>query len=166
MLPLFEETQRLPRFLFFAMCFGTIVFGIVILVLRISGAIDTQAVRLLWLVWVLVALSDWAMASIQMVTEIHPDGILVYCKPFRFLRRKFQWGAIDRMYARTYSPLADYGGWGIRRGKSGLAYNMRGRQGVQLELKDGPNVLIGTQMPRAFMDAACSAGGPVSDGVI
>lgn len=159
---LFKETQRLPRFLFFAMCSGTIIFGIVILVLRINGAVDVQTVRVLWLAWVLVALTDWAMASIQMVTEIHPDGILVYCKPFRFLKRKLQWDAIDRMYARTYSPLADYGGWGIRRGKSGLAYNMRGHQGVQLELKDSQNVLIGTQTPQAFIDAARSAGGPVT----
>jgi hypothetical protein len=43
--------------------------------------------------------------------------------------------------------LREYGGWGVRGFGSNRAYNMRGDQGVQLDLVDGSRVLIGTQRP-------------------
>ncbi|MDX2177725.1 MAG: hypothetical protein SF028_14785 [Candidatus Sumerlaeia bacterium] len=46
---------------------------------------------------------------------------------------------------RTYRPLRDYGGRGYRRGLAGTAYNARGDRGVQLVLKSGERVLIGSQ---------------------
>ena len=47
--------------------------------------------------------------------------------------------------AVTYSPLWDYGGWGIRCGRKGIAYNVSGDRGVQLELERGRPILIGSQ---------------------
>jgi hypothetical protein len=47
--------------------------------------------------------------------------------------------------ARTYKPLSEYGGWGIKYGRSGWAYNIIGDQGVQLELDNGKRILIGSQ---------------------
>ena len=47
----------------------------------------------------------------------------------------------------TYSPLAEYGGWGIKWGRSGLALNARGDRGVRLTLTDGRRVLVGSQRP-------------------
>ena len=41
----------------------------------------------------------------------------------------------------------DYGGWGIKYGLKGLAYNISGNFGIQLELKSGSKILIGTQKP-------------------
>ncbi|MCC2668116.1 MAG: hypothetical protein K0Q72_587 [Armatimonadetes bacterium] len=52
---------------------------------------------------------------------------------------------VTRAYARTYSPINEFGGWGIRTGKQGRAFNMRGNQGVQLVLRSGQRVLIGSQ---------------------
>jgi hypothetical protein len=47
--------------------------------------------------------------------------------------------------AVRYNPLLEYGGWGIRFGRTGVAYNMRGNEGVQLVLKNGRRVLLGSQ---------------------
>jgi hypothetical protein len=49
--------------------------------------------------------------------------------------------------ARTYRPILEYGGWGIRYSPfgKGWAYNISGNQGVQLELMNGKRILIGSQ---------------------
>ncbi len=47
--------------------------------------------------------------------------------------------------ARTYHPIREYGGWGIRCGrKGGRAYTVRGNRGVQVELSSGESILIGS----------------------
>ncbi|MHC4643443.1 MAG: hypothetical protein ACYS32_17515, partial [Planctomycetota bacterium] len=52
-------------------------------------------------------------------------------------------------YPRTYKPILEYGGWGIRcsfTGK-GKAYNVSGNKGVQLVFTNGKKLLIGSQQP-------------------
>ena len=44
----------------------------------------------------------------------------------------------------TYSPLKDYGGWGIRYGRNEKAYNVSGNKGVMLTLTDEQNLMIGS----------------------
>ena len=46
------------------------------------------------------------------------------------------------------SPIQEYGGWGYRTSfgkKKGSAYNVKGDKGIQIELKTGKKLLIGTQ---------------------
>src|SRR5688572_2922482 len=45
--------------------------------------------------------------------------------------------SVVRAYARGYHPIREYGGWGIRIGGGGRAFNMRGDHGVQLVLRSG-----------------------------
>jgi hypothetical protein len=47
--------------------------------------------------------------------------------------------------ARTYRPIREYGGWGVRFGPRGRAYNVSGTRGVELTLDNGKRVLIGSQ---------------------
>ena len=53
---------------------------------------------------------------------------------------------IAKAYVRTYSPLGEYGGWGLRYSLSGngMAYNVSGNKGLQLELSNGKKVLFST----------------------
>ena len=46
---------------------------------------------------------------------------------------------VDVAYAeaRTYAPLREYGGWGIRGLSRKRAYNVSGNRGVELSLVDG-----------------------------
>ena len=52
---------------------------------------------------------------------------------------------ISLIYPRTYQPLGEFGGYGIRWGKYGRAYNVSGNRGVQLEFSNGRKLLIGSQ---------------------
>jgi hypothetical protein len=60
---------------------------------------------------------------------------------------------LSKYEIRTYQPIREYGGWGIRYGSSGKAYNISGNTGMQLELKDGTRILLGTQKPEEFLKA-------------
>ena len=55
------------------------------------------------------------------------------------------WKDIEECYVRQYSPLREYGCWGIRFGLNGKAYNVKGNKGIQVKLKSGKKILFGTQ---------------------
>ena len=61
------------------------------------------------------------------------------------MKRRIPLEDLKSVEARTYSPIREYGGWGFRYGRSGKAYNVMGNRGVQLELKSGERVLLGSQ---------------------
>lgn len=68
-------------------------------------------------------------------------------------RRHFALPEIAAAEAVTYSPIADYGGWGIRGWGRNIALNARGNQGVRLVLGDGRRVLVGSQRPQDLAEA-------------
>lgn len=70
--------------------------------------------------------------------------------------RVIAYGEIERCYARQYRPILEYGGWGIRRGFRGWAYNVSGNEGVQLELIGGKHVLLGSQRAKELAEAIAS----------
>src|SRR5512137_2410313 len=82
--------------------------------------------------------------SLTLVTEVRDEELYV-----KFVRlwpaRRIPLDQIQRAVALTYRPLADYGGWGVRRGMKGMAYNVSGTRGVLLDLADGNSVMVGSQ---------------------
>ena len=78
-------------------------------------------------------------------TEVRDCGVCIRFRPFHRKWVVFRFVSIQKAVAQTYSPLKDYGGWGIRYGRKGKAYNVSGNKGVLLTLKDGKNVLIGSK---------------------
>jgi len=91
-------------------------------------------------------------------TEVHADGLYVRFVPFTRLHR-YSWNAIVSAEARRYRPILEYGGWGVRWGRGGKAYNVYGNRGVQLVLADGKKLLIGSQRAEALALAIASARG-------
>lgn len=85
----------------------------------------------------------------RLTTQIKKDGIYLKFFPFQWSYRYYSWDMIDKCYIRSYSPLAEYGGWGIRYSMSGegMAYNVSGNIGLQLELNNRKKILIGTNSP-------------------
>jgi hypothetical protein len=54
----------------------------------------------------------------------------------------------------NYRPLADYWGWGIRKGRDGeRVLNARGNRGVWIDLADGSRLLVGSQRPEDLASA-------------
>jgi len=84
---------------------------------------------------------------LKLKTEIDKIGIHYQYLPFNFSKQTIRWSAMDKCYVRTYSPFREYGGWGFRKSfeKKGKAYNLKGTKGIQIILKSGEKILIGTQ---------------------
>ena len=77
-------------------------------------------------------------------TEISNDGISARLFPLHRKFRRFAWKDIQQIEVRQYKPVWEYGGWGIRYGKNGKAWNISGNQGIQLVFQNGKKLLIGT----------------------
>ncbi|MCC5919869.1 MAG: hypothetical protein LAT68_07220 [Cyclobacteriaceae bacterium] len=83
--------------------------------------------------------------KIALETKINHNGIHYRFFPIHIKYRSISWSEIDKCYTRAYSPVKEYGGWGIRLGRQGKAYNIKGMEGLQLHLKDDKKLLLGTQ---------------------
>lgn len=83
----------------------------------------------------------------KLITRIDEYGIHYRFFPFHRKMRKLRWDEISKAYIRTYDPIGEYGGWGIKTGwgkKNGTAINISGDVGIQLVLTNGKKILIGT----------------------
>lgn len=87
--------------------------------------------------------------NLRLDTNIKDDGIYVRFFPFHLKFRHYSWDMLTKSYIRKYSPLAEYGGWGIRIGLfgKGKAFNVSGNKGLQLKFTNRKKLLIGTNKP-------------------
>lgn len=82
---------------------------------------------------------------LKLETEVRSDGLYVRYFPFHLKYKKINPDDLTEYSARKYSPLWEYGGWGIKCGKGGKAYNVKGDRGLQLVFNNGKRLLIGSQ---------------------
>jgi len=87
-------------------------------------------------------------------TEVRADGLYFRFFPFQRSFHKISISDIKTYEVRTYRPIMEYGGWGIRYSlRYGKAYNVSGNLGIQLVLKNGSKILFGSQKPEEFLEA-------------
>ena len=92
-------------------------------------------------------------------TEVRRDGLYVRFVPFHLRYLRFGYEDLRSFEARTYSPIGEYGGWGIRGWGREKAYNVSGNRGVQLVFHDERRLLIGSQQADELANAMHLAGG-------
>ena len=84
----------------------------------------------------------------KLTTIIDEKGIYIRFFPFHTRFILYPWENITLAKTITYSPVKDFGGWGIRYGmNSTKAFNVKGNDGLYIELKSGEKRMIGTQHP-------------------
>ncbi|MES2513322.1 MAG: hypothetical protein V4580_04230 [Bacteroidota bacterium] len=86
---------------------------------------------------------------LKLKTFINREGIFITFAGIPFSKRIIKWEEIQSIAVVTYSPLTDYGGWGVRYSASGngWCYNVSGKNGIKLIRTNGKPFLIGTQQP-------------------
>jgi hypothetical protein len=67
--------------------------------------------------------------------------------PLHISWRKVPASEIAGAEAVTYRPILEYGGWGMRIGCRGRAYNVSGNRGVFIRRTSGTCFLLGSQRP-------------------
>lgn len=89
---------------------------------------------------------------LKLETEVRSDGL--YVRFYPLTSKSINFSEIVSCEARTYHPIKEYGGWGIRYGwRGGKAYNVSGNRGVQLVFRNGKKFLIGSQRPEELAQA-------------
>ena len=117
-------------------------------------SVDEQIV--LAISMLILLLSALFIFSSNLQTRIDEIGIHYKFWPIQRVKKSISWSNIKRCSVRKYSPIWEYGGWGLRgfiklkvfgMGKNGMALNVSGNMGIQIEFIDGNKLLIGTQRP-------------------
>ncbi|MBN2245299.1 MAG: hypothetical protein JW755_05600 [Candidatus Aminicenantes bacterium] len=115
---------------------------------------------IMWILWIVFGvIFPIFFFSVKLSTEVRHDGLYIRFFPFHHEFRTLPFEAIKQYAVRDYSPLREYGGYGIRYGSSGKAYNVSGKRGVQLELVSGRKILIGSKKADEMIAAIRAAAG-------
>ena len=80
-------------------------------------------------------------------TRVSRNGIIIRYGLMGIPIFRCQLSEIEGHRIRSFAPLADFGGYGIRVAKGVTAYYLAGRMGVQLDLVNRRSVLIGSSSP-------------------
>lgn len=82
----------------------------------------------------------------RLQTKINEKSINYRLFPLHFKWQSILWSDVEKSEIRTFKPIKEYGGWGIRNSfSSGKAYIINGNVGLQLYMKNGKKILIGTK---------------------
>lgn len=80
----------------------------------------------------------------RLETKLDEHGISYRLFPFQLKTRFVSWAEISSAQVRKYDPLGEYWGWGIKGTRKNRAINIAGDVGLQLIMKNGRKLLIGT----------------------
>ena len=138
---LFEEKQRFTQWWLWALLIPVVALPLILEGKAIFDDLATAVLAFGIPLGVLLLLG-----ATNLKTTVSKEEINVRFVPF-FINKTVPWDELQQAYVRKYHPLREYGGWGLRFGISGRAYNIRGNQGLQLVFKNGKKLLIGTQKP-------------------
>lgn len=156
--PLFEETQQFRQVWVWLILVGVFlllsyeVYQQIILD-NVFGQAPTPDL-VLFLIWLFIGIGLPAgFYNARLVTKVYPGRISIRFHPIHRSEHEYPLGQIERVEAVTYRPILHYGGWGIRVGWGGKAYNVSGRHGVKLHFSSGRPLLIGSQRPEELTEA-------------
>jgi hypothetical protein len=142
----FSEEQRFDQIWLWT------IMGIQLLIIMVPLALTGQSWWTMVITFLAMILSMVLLGSLKLNTWMDAEGVHYKMKLFHWRVRTILWDEIDQIQVRKYAPVKEYGGWGVRYGQSGRAYNVRGNYGIQIIKKDGKRVLIGTQKPEEAAD--------------
>jgi len=108
-----------------------------------------------------IILLSIVLLSSYLQTYINDEGVYIKYFPFHLKYKFFSWESIESAKVRSYNPLLEFGGWGIKRSKlrfnnfrlvikSSICYTVSGSNGLELILKNGKKVMIGTHSPNTL----------------
>ncbi len=95
---------------------------------------------------------------VKLDLQIKRDGVYVRFFPLHLKFRYYAWSQLSKCYVRKYSAIREFGGWGLRIGLSGKAYNISGNEGLQLQFTNNKRLLIGTKKPQELSEALNKVG--------
>jgi len=157
----FREEQNFRKWWHFIIAgFPVIIFSIMFFLVQL-GFVQTknnqkEPLFFLIIISLLVFVFIWFL-FLKLKTYINATGIIVNYRGIPFCKRNIKWEDIETISVIQYSPLTDYGGWGVRYSVSGngWCYNVSGEYGIKLFTLNKKPFLIGTQKKEDAENIIC-----------
>jgi len=155
--PIFKEQQRFQQWWLWVLVLGCTVLAWWAFIQQIladrpfgQNPAPDWAVVLLWIV---IGFDlPFFFGILKLVVEVRSGQVFIHFRPLS--RRTIPTSDILSVEVRRYNALVEYGGWGIKGwSRRKMAYNVRGDRGVDLTLRDGRRILIGSQRPEELAAA-------------
>ncbi len=149
--PLFEEKQRFTQWWIWVINIAILLIflaGIYVQIIQGEpfGTKPMSDVGLIILTLFMI-LFNLLFFGFNLKTQITHNKIYFKFFPFHLKNKEYLISDIQEMKVVKYSPIGDYGGWGIRGFGDNKAFNVKGNMGLKILFKDGTKRLIGTQKP-------------------
>ena len=142
--PVFTETQW-----FFRRWWWLVLGAAVVVIAPLLAVVHKpHGLQALSIAAPLALLKLAGLCSLKLTVRVDAFGIHYQYIPLLNRWRHWPWSEFEQVFPRVYSPLGDYGGWGIRGLPGNLAYNVWGKAGLQLVFRSGNKLLLGTQQPQ------------------
>lgn len=122
-----------------------------VLVFILLGAI--QAYVALTAMGVILASVAALIYLARLEVTVDDEAIHVKFFPFHLSIRDISYDEIEEFRSETYSPIMEFGGWGIRWRPGKMAYNVSGDKGVRITRENGREIMIGSQRPDELEEA-------------
>jgi hypothetical protein len=151
----FKEQQRFRRWdillLLLALIAGTAYrFFDLYIVHHISS--KTQLYFSLLALFVLLAVL-LLLLSFRLVTRIDEKGVRYQFFPWHYRKHRINWEDVEECTVVETPLSTELSGWTVTIGSNEFTYSFYGRTGLQLRLKDGSRIFIGTRRPEEMRQA-------------
>ncbi len=138
---MFEEKQHLRQFvtpIVFAMIFIPAMLWLKNIDPFWMIVLPAEAVLLFLLLLVIL---------VQLKTKVDENGVTYAYAPF-VSTKHIAWKDIELAIVKDYQPIKEFGGWGFRVGfGKKQALSVWGKKALRLKLKNGKELVLGTQRP-------------------
>lgn len=155
---LFKEEQRFTQTWYWFLIAAAFVVPMIFLVnqLIIEAKANSEEMAELEFSLILIVVIGAGLSFLfwrmKLIIEITQLELRFKYPPFLPKWKIIKKDEIEHFEVRKYKPIIEYGGWGIktRVKKQNIAYNVKGNIGLQLYLKNGRKILLGTQKKQAI----------------
>lgn len=94
----------------------------------------------------------------QLRTRVTQEGVDISWGFSEVISKKIPFDKIEGAEPVKYSPIGEFGGWGIRMGgKQKQAWTIRGKRAALLHLSDGTRFYLGSENPERIVQWVTSA---------
>jgi membrane protease YdiL (CAAX protease family) len=150
----FKEEQRFTQTWLIILLVICTIIPITTIIQKYLKVNETISIKEFIATIVVIIVSISVLFFFKLTTKIDEKGIHYQFFPFHFSMKLIPWNEISKVGTRTYFPISEFGGWGLKGGfffnkGKGKAINVSGDIGIQLILKNGDKLLIGTQKKEA-----------------
>ena len=151
----FTETQKFKQVWLWLVIIAVVVLEVVTngkLLFRSHKTNEPGLIVVAIFAFIIPLLVALLLAIFRLETKIDETGVYYRFFPYHNKMNKIEWDNIGQIFVRKYRPIMEYGGWGVKWGLNGRAYNVSGNMGIQIVFKDGKKLLIGTKNPEGASD--------------